>query len=485
MQWLIANMWMALAAAGVLGLLFGFSIRGLMVGGKIRRAQVERDVARTELEQSRIEVDALYADQRKRRDAGGDVAVEASGDIDGLRAELDSRDNALNAANARNASLRSELEAVNSDLEKAKQTALMGSAAGAVAGVIGGAVLGGDDDASNELKERNTWLEERVAALESDLEMAAIPTVAEAPAETVIATAATEANDLSLDKMKWQTGYLRQRVEALEGQIIAQPTHVKMPSVVIADDAVADDAEATEVHADAPALDEEMARLRWRNRYLEGRLAYYEEDGDAAADEEDASSGIVKGAIAATGAALVGGAALLSDNEDDQTEEMVIEEVVESSDDVDFETAEIEDVVDEASEADLSSNSDDFDYIDEPEVEEAAAKSTVAEEGETHPSEAVLAELGDDLDDTDDTGGVQPEQMSAPTGGGDDLTAIGGIGPRIAEVLNGLGIHTYAQIAAWEPENEVWIEEHLSFKGRVSRERWVEQAKVLIQTPEA
>ena len=48
MQWLIANMWMALAAATVLGLLFGFSFRGILAGSKIRKAEVEREIAKTE-----------------------------------------------------------------------------------------------------------------------------------------------------------------------------------------------------------------------------------------------------------------------------------------------------------------------------------------------------------------------------------------------------------------------------------------------------
>ena len=63
MQWLIANMWMALAAATFLGLLFGFSFRGLLVGSRIRKAQVEREIAKTELTQSKAEVEALYAAQ--------------------------------------------------------------------------------------------------------------------------------------------------------------------------------------------------------------------------------------------------------------------------------------------------------------------------------------------------------------------------------------------------------------------------------------
>ena len=49
---------------------------------------------------------------------------------------------------------------------------------------------------------------------------------------------------------------------------------------------------------------------------------------------------------------------------------------------------------------------------------------------------------------------MQPEQIEKPQEGGDDLTAITGIGPRIAEVLNGLGIWRYTQIAGWLPEHE-------------------------------
>jgi NADH-quinone oxidoreductase subunit E len=45
-----------------------------------------------------------------------------------------------------------------------------------------------------------------------------------------------------------------------------------------------------------------------------------------------------------------------------------------------------------------------------------------------------------------------------------------------------LGIWTYSQIAEWTPENAAWVEEHLSFKGRVEREEWVEQAKALVDS---
>jgi predicted flap endonuclease-1-like 5' DNA nuclease len=64
-------------------------------------------------------------------------------------------------------------------------------------------------------------------------------------------------------------------------------------------------------------------------------------------------------------------------------------------------------------------------------------------------------------------------------GAPDDLTLIGGIGPKIQEVLNSLGIWHFDQIAAWTPENIAWVDAYLSFAGRIVREGWVEQARVL------
>jgi NADH-quinone oxidoreductase subunit E len=62
----------------------------------------------------------------------------------------------------------------------------------------------------------------------------------------------------------------------------------------------------------------------------------------------------------------------------------------------------------------------------------------------------------------------------------DDLKAISGIGPKLEQVLNGLGVWTYAQIAGWS-ENEVgWVDDHLGFKGRIGRDDWIGQARGLV-----
>lgn len=61
----------------------------------------------------------------------------------------------------------------------------------------------------------------------------------------------------------------------------------------------------------------------------------------------------------------------------------------------------------------------------------------------------------------------------------DDLKRIKGIGPKNEEALNALGIFRFSQIAGWTPENAEWVEASLSFTGRISREDWIGQARVL------
>ena len=80
--------------------------------------------------------------------------------------------------------------------------------------------------------------------------------------------------------------------------------------------------------------------------------------------------------------------------------------------------------------------------------------------------------------------GVAPEKpggLAAPLNGKpDNLMAINGIGPKIADQLNEHGIYHYDQIARWTDANAAWVDDVLRFKGRVAREKWVEQAQELV-----
>jgi NADH-quinone oxidoreductase subunit E len=75
----------------------------------------------------------------------------------------------------------------------------------------------------------------------------------------------------------------------------------------------------------------------------------------------------------------------------------------------------------------------------------------------------------------------QPHLVSDPTTPPDDLKMISGIGAKLEATLNELGIRHFRQIAEFTPDNVAWVNGRLRFKGRIERERWIEQAKQLTE----
>lgn len=74
----------------------------------------------------------------------------------------------------------------------------------------------------------------------------------------------------------------------------------------------------------------------------------------------------------------------------------------------------------------------------------------------------------------------KPPVLAGPRGGKpDDLKRIRGIGPQNEGRLHALGIWHFDQIAAWSEAQVEWVGEFLAFPGRIEREEWVPQAKVL------
>ncbi|WP_424940951.1 50S ribosomal protein L21 [Aliiroseovarius sp. S253] len=69
-------------------------------------------------------------------------------------------------------------------------------------------------------------------------------------------------------------------------------------------------------------------------------------------------------------------------------------------------------------------------------------------------------------------------KAEAPAGA-DDLKKLSGVGPALEKKLLENGVTTFAQIAAWGEADIAEFDEKLSFKGRIEREGWVEQAKEL------
>jgi predicted flap endonuclease-1-like 5' DNA nuclease len=77
--------------------------------------------------------------------------------------------------------------------------------------------------------------------------------------------------------------------------------------------------------------------------------------------------------------------------------------------------------------------------------------------------------------------GTKPATLStAREGGADDLKRIKGIGPKLEKLCNTMGFFHFDQIAAWTPDEMAWVNANLEgFKGRATRDKWIEQAKLL------
>ena len=78
---------------------------------------------------------------------------------------------------------------------------------------------------------------------------------------------------------------------------------------------------------------------------------------------------------------------------------------------------------------------------------------------------------------------TRPEGLSAAREGGpDDLKRIKGVGPKLELLLHSLGFYHFDQVANWGASEVAWVDDNLAgFKGRVSRDNWVEQARLLAQ----
>jgi len=146
MTWLLTQMWALLGAAALIALIFGWGLRGALLRGKLRRSQVEADLARTELEQARTEIEGLYAAQRKLSDGSPE-----------LKADLEARDKHITALNEQIMSLKSDLEALQvqaNEKSLVEGPGVMGAIGTGIAGAAVGTLASNtvDDGAREELR---------------------------------------------------------------------------------------------------------------------------------------------------------------------------------------------------------------------------------------------------------------------------------------------------------------------------------------------
>lgn len=82
---------------------------------------------------------------------------------------------------------------------------------------------------------------------------------------------------------------------------------------------------------------------------------------------------------------------------------------------------------------------------------------------------------------------VQPRNLlsAARDGKADDLKLIDGVGEVLEKVLNENGVYHFDQIAAWNAREIAFIESQIDFPGRITREKWKQQARKLAAEQEA
>jgi len=99
--------------------------------------------------------------------------------------------------------------------------------------------------------------------------------------------------------------------------------------------------------------------------------------------------------------------------------------------------------------------------------------------GEGH---GLTTEIADAVEDVvDQFVGIDSHIRVEPSKGpGDTLTQLKGLGPKAASRLNELGVTRFEQIASWNEADVTAIDAQMgAFKGRIVRDRWVEQARLL------
>lgn len=108
-----------------------------------------------------------------------------------------------------------------------------------------------------------------------------------------------------------------------------------------------------------------------------------------------------------------------------------------------------------------------------PSPEPAAAAAAVTSTAPVAAA-AVLAE--------DKSAGTEAPDIAPAVGDPDDLKRIKGIGPKLENLCNSLGVMRFDQISQWTARDVAKVDAHLgSFKGRITRDEWVDQAKLLAE----
>jgi predicted flap endonuclease-1-like 5' DNA nuclease len=111
----------------------------------------------------------------------------------------------------------------------------------------------------------------------------------------------------------------------------------------------------------------------------------------------------------------------------------------------------------------------------------------VADEAPASGGDDNVVALGRDAGSSRNMRGLRSVHSEALVGGqgeidgepGDDLKRIRGVGVLIEKRLRSMGYTSYQQIGSWTQSDVDRVNQKLDFRGRIERENWIEQARIL------
>jgi predicted flap endonuclease-1-like 5' DNA nuclease len=118
-------------------------------------------------------------------------------------------------------------------------------------------------------------------------------------------------------------------------------------------------------------------------------------------------------------------------------------------------------------------------------ADEAGVARTTVEEIDTGDSGTAVLPVTDDTRFAPVTARDRVAEIAARTAGGltpphDDLVRIHGVGPKIARLLESMGITSFRQVARFSPDDVSTVNEALEvFHGRIQRDDWIGSARQL------
>lgn len=112
---------------------------------------------------------------------------------------------------------------------------------------------------------------------------------------------------------------------------------------------------------------------------------------------------------------------------------------------------------------------------DAKKAEDAAKKK--AEAAEKEKAAKKKAEPAPKADDAAEAGDKPANLLTEAKGEPDDLKKISGVGPKLEGTLHEIGVFHFWQIAEWKKADIAYMDDRLSFKGRIERDEWIKQAK--------